>query len=433
MYRDQADELDQITKRISALVKVLKWRGIRPAQIAELDKLAEADDGDLIPSETAAAVLAMGQTGGDMSKAIWLMPIEKLILVIRELVAQREITKQIVFEISGLSDVLRGATDPNETLGAQQLKAQFGSMRTQQRQREVQRFARDLMRIKADIIGGKFSTETLSLVTGIQLPTVEQKQAAQAATEAQEPPPEAVQVLQLPTWDEVRQVMGNDALRSFRVDIESDSTIAADLSKAQQNMSAFVEGLASFFAAIGPGVQSGDIPKDVATDLLTGFARSFKLGKQAEDALERLGQQPQQDGPDPAALKAQVEQQAEEAERQADQEKAQAEADLKRAVAAEEMSLKRDLALADADLKKQAFALDSKIKMLENGITSEGVTGLEDVVSMVQEGLAGLNETIRQFQEQASAPVELTPIRENGRLVGATRRQGNSETQVTLN
>ena len=37
--------------------------------------------------------------------------------------------KQIIediYQIMGLSDIMRGATDPQETLGAQQLKTQYG-------------------------------------------------------------------------------------------------------------------------------------------------------------------------------------------------------------------------------------------------------------------------------------------------------------------
>ena len=288
-YKDQAAELDSMTQRISKLIRVLKWRGVKPSEIDELDRLKDAEDGDLVPSDTITTALAAAQTGS-LDNLIWIMPIDKLIAVIRELVVQREAVKQVVFEISGMADVMRGETNPNETLGAQQLKAQWGSMRMQRRQREVQRFARDLLRIKAEIIGEHFGIETLSAMTGIQLPTPEQKmQMAQQG-----------QPINEPSWLEVKQVMQSDALRSYRVDIETDSTIMADLSRAQANMTTFVEGTAAFFAAVGPGVESGVFPLDVAVDIYSGMARNFKLGRQAEDALERLGQQAEKNqGEDP--------------------------------------------------------------------------------------------------------------------------------------
>lgn len=339
-YKDQAEELDRVTSRIHSLINVLRWRGIRPSQIEEFDQLKDAKDGDLIPSESFSALL-MAQ-GARPDQAIWLMPIERLITVIRELVVQREAIKNTIFEISGISDIQRGDTDPNETLGAQQIKAEFGSVRIQRRQREVQRLAKDLIRIKAEIIGEQFSVETLTAITGIQLPTPEQKAAAQAQVQqaqvqgmitgqpAPPPPPEVQELLATPTWPEVKQVMASDALRSFKVDIETDSTIQADLSRAQANMTQFVQGLGAFGEAVGPAVQAGVIPLDIVADLLTGFARNFKLGKQAEDALDRLGklaEQPQQQ--DPAAdAAAQAEAQKAQAQAQkdgADAQKTQAE------------------------------------------------------------------------------------------------------------
>ena len=58
--------------------------------------------------------------------------------------------KQIIediYQIMGLSDIMRGATDPNETLGAQQLKTQYGSTRIRDKQQELVRLARDLVEI----------------------------------------------------------------------------------------------------------------------------------------------------------------------------------------------------------------------------------------------------------------------------------------------
>jgi hypothetical protein len=55
--------------------------------------------------------------------------------VLKELYAQRDQLVQAIYEISGISDVLRGSTDAQETLGAQQIKANFGSLRLKERQK----------------------------------------------------------------------------------------------------------------------------------------------------------------------------------------------------------------------------------------------------------------------------------------------------------
>lgn len=482
MYRDQAEELDEVSSRIRKLVKVLRWRGIRPTQIEELDRLKDADDGELIPSESAAAVLAMAQTGGDMNKAIWLMPIDTLIVVIRELVIQREAIKQVIFEITGIADILRGATDPNETLGAQQLKAQFGTVRMQKRQREVQRFARDLIRIKAEIIGEQYSVETLMLVSGIQLPTDEQKFEAQTLAEqaeqtGQEPPEGTQEALQAPTWDEVKAVMASDALRSFRVDIETNSTILEDLGQAQQNISAFVEGFGVFVTAVGPAVQAGVMPMDVVSDLLIGFARNFKLGRQAEDALERLGQQakqPQEDKPDPEAL---AEGQRHEQEMGLKREEMDAKAQ-ERAASVEQANAKDEIAATDRDadmaLRREELEFqrqeriiaqaqrqedlaenrqDSRAKQnfeqrkfdgSEAGTARQDLTNEIDtiraetsqVAEAVQQALTIATEAVQQLaalRQDLAEPKIIDVQRKNGRITGGVVSQGGLNTEIVIN
>lgn len=369
MYRDQAEELDRVTRRITVLVNALRWRGIRPAQIEELDRLKDAEDGELVPSQSLDA-LAM--SGGDPDKAIWLMPIDKLIQVVRELVIQREAIKNVVFEISGLADIMRGETDPNETLGAQQIKAQWGSMRMQRRQREVQRYARDLLRLKAEIIGEHFSTETLAMITGVRLPTLEQKmQARMAAQQAQmtgQPVPPNPALTQ-PTWEEVKQVISSDAMRSYRIDIETDSTIQADQTRAQQSMATFVEGLAAFGQAVGPAVQSGVMPMDVVTDLLASFARNFRLGKQAEDALDRLSKMPPPQKADPEAerMKAELQMKQQEAQldAQREEQKAQRDAQIEAQKAQAEIVRKQQEAQVDEQLARMKAAADIQIEEMK--------------------------------------------------------------------
>jgi hypothetical protein len=327
LYRDQAEELDRVTARITALINMVKWRGLRAADLGELARLAEAEDGDFLPVQDWQQ-FAGATGGGGLEKALWLAPIDVLVGVIQQLVAHREEIKRVIYEITGLSDILRGASEANETATAQRLKSQWGSLRIEDRQAEVQRFARDLIRLKAEIVAEKFQPQTLAAMTGTELPTAEMKAQAQQAVmmaqqAQQEPPPGVAEMLQTPSWDDVIQVMRSDAMRSYRVDIETDSTIQADVARAQENAARFVEGFGAFVQAVGPAVQAQVMPLDVVADLLTGFARNFKLGRQAEDALDRLKNQPPPQQPDPAA--------GEQARMQAEEQRAQMEAQMRQA------------------------------------------------------------------------------------------------------
>lgn len=258
-YRAQADELNTVSTRIIKLIGVLKYRGVRAAEVVEIDGLNELEDGQFAPSQGALSVLSSGTSLDD---AIWVVPIDKLIAVLRELQAQRDQIKQVIYEITGVADILRGATDPRETLGAQQIKAQWASLRLQAQQGAVQRHCRDILRLKAEIIASKFTPETLAMIAGGEVAP------------------------------EVLQVLRSDVRRTYLIDVETDSTVRGDLVRAQQNMSNFLTGSAQFFQTFVPLLQSQMLPPQVgmaAIAIYASFARQFKLGKQAEDALAKLG------------------------------------------------------------------------------------------------------------------------------------------------
>jgi hypothetical protein len=370
-YKDQAEELDRVTRRITKLILILKWRGFYPGSdqsAGAFTQLKNADDGDMIPVADMQSFLSA--SGGDLSKAFWMMPIEQASAVLVNLYQQREQIKQVIYEITGTADIMRGATDPNETLGAQQIKAQWGSQRVQRKQAEVQRYARDIFRLKAEIIATKFSWETIELMTGIKLPgqadkQVAAQQAKQMEAAGQPVPEELAQLLDRPTREEVEQLLRNDALRSFRVDVESDSTIRGDLTRFQENVTNFMNGTAQYLSAVGPMVQAGVVPKEMAIRLYVPFTRQFKLGREVEDMLEGMvaqaeadAKQPQPPSPEEVKAQAEMAKQKAESERmqmqmQGEQQKLTMELQMKQA----EHQMKMDEMQAGLEIKRQELAL----------------------------------------------------------------------------
>jgi hypothetical protein len=141
-----------------------------------------ADDNQLLPADKQASLAA--EKG--LSNAIWFMPLDVLIATLRELLAAREVCKQTIYEIMGVADILRGASNAAETLGAQQIKTQWGSLRLRPKQKEVQRYVRDLLRMMLEVAASKFSQETWARMTGLPYLTDAQfvagsQQIAQAA------------------------------------------------------------------------------------------------------------------------------------------------------------------------------------------------------------------------------------------------------------
>ena len=264
----------------------------------------DAGENVLIP---AGDVLPLMQAGG-LDKAIWVWPIEKIAGVLVHLYTQREAIKTTIYEITGIADIMRGSSAAQETLGAQQLKAQFGTMRLDDMRREVQRYARDLIRMAGEIMSEKFSTDTLAIMTDMTLPTEEQKMqaqqmAAQMQQQGQEIPSKLQKVLDDPTWDEALQVLRDDKQRSYRIDIETDSTVAGDQAADQKAITELLTGISTFIQNAGPAVEAGYIPLEAAKSLIMTAVRRFKLGREVEDALDMIGEDEgeKQQQPDPQA------------------------------------------------------------------------------------------------------------------------------------
>lgn len=377
MYRDQAKELDRITMRISKLVNSLKQRGIYDSTIAEFKELFKAADNEMVPTSSSQMAMA----AGGMEKAIWMMPIAEAAQVLNQLVLQREQVKQTIYEIMGIGDILRGTSDPNETLGAQQLKAQTGSLRMQRRQRDVQRFVRDLLRKKAELIAENYTPELLSLMTGIKLPGAEAKQQAQAmlqqAQMSQQPaPPEAQKIASSPSWDEVMQVLKSDLLRSFRIDIETDSTIAADQAAERQQVTELVTGIGGFVQAITPAVQGGVMSMEAAKAIMLAAMRRFKLGRQVEAVLDEDAEKPQPPkAPDPAAMKAEADIKAAQADTQLKQQESQARLQLEEQKAQADVGIAQSKAQADAQAMMAKHANDRAVLEQDAALARERMAG----------------------------------------------------------
>lgn len=176
-YQDQALELDRVTDRINKLTELMKWAGLYAEDLPDAAKLLDVghlSDGQFEPLKGAAAWLEKGGIEG----ALMSIPLDKISVALQQLYVQRATLVQTIYEVTGISDLVRGFSEGSKTATEQQLKAKFGSQRMQKRQKEVQRFVRDLYRLKGELIAEHFEREQLSQMSGILLPTAEEKQQA---------------------------------------------------------------------------------------------------------------------------------------------------------------------------------------------------------------------------------------------------------------
>ncbi len=324
IYRKLADELDTITKRINKIMKGLKVRGLVAGTASKILDMSTLGDNELAV-DTDLEQLA--QTGLD--KAVLWWPVEQAVKVLAQLYEQREVVKASIYEITGISDIIRGASQASETATAQQIKTQWGALRIQKMQRMIERTVRDVFGLMAELITTKFSEPTLTQMTAI------------------------------PITDGMRQMMQQSVFLSYRVDVESDSTVRADLTRQKADMSEFITGTANYFSTMAPLVAESPEAAGPVADLYASFASVFKLGRQGEDALERL---------------------SEVAKKAASQPRPNPEAEKAKA----EMAIKD----REFELKQQEAVLNAQIKMKEAEISqAEGAAKIELERQKAQIGL----------------------------------------------
>lgn len=289
MYKDQAEELNILTMRITRLVKAMRIRGMYDQTVEGIADVLDADDNVLKPAPNVAAL--MGQNG-KLADSIWLVPIEQYVPLLQQLYIQRDQCKSVIYEIMGISDILRGSSVASETATAQRLKNQWGSLRIKRLQKVTERFVRQCLRMMAEL-AGKLGEKTLKQMTGLPLLTSEEKAQAQAKLQmaqqmGTQPPPELAQQAQGPSWADIRALLGNNIQRSYRIDVETNSTVDVEATEDKEMIGELLNALAQFFSGVAPMVESGNLPFENAMQMLMAIVRRFRFGPELEAALSNV-------------------------------------------------------------------------------------------------------------------------------------------------
>lgn len=253
-YQDQALEMHNLTNRIEGLTNQLKWRGAYDGSFPQLQDVVNGGDGSFKAIENFAARF----DGKGLDAVMAFMPLQELQGVMVALMETREQVKQTIFEVTGISDIVRGATKASETLGAQQLKGQFANMRLSRRQRIVQQFIREIFRIKAEIIAEHFEDDVLTLMTGIEM------------------------------TPEMRAILESDVLRAFNIDIETDSTVLSDQTEEQEARTQVVTALTEMIQQWGPLIVQAPPLAKLAKQLILFELQAFKSGRVLEEVVEEV-------------------------------------------------------------------------------------------------------------------------------------------------
>lgn len=383
-YRDQAKEINDLTEKIGRLTEWLVVKAFVPGGPSPVADAIEESIRDKTNRELFIPVESMSQwtERGGAAKLIDWLPIENVVKAIQASIQARAQLLQDVFELTGISDILRGQTDPNETLGAQQLKAQTGSRRLRNTKDEVARWCRDIAALMAEVIAEKFEPQSIADITGYRyVPTPPQPMLPAGAPMMGQiiPPGQPMPMIgsngsqtmnesdpELVFDDRVIELLRNDKLRSFRVDIETDSTVQADEQAEKQSRSEFLNTVGAYLERAASFTQGSPGLAEIARELLMFTARGFHVGRGLEDTLERgfaqvaqqLQQQQANPPPDPKMIETQARIEANKAKLQSDVQLAAQKQQSETMLAAQKQQA--DIALSERELENQVELANRK-------------------------------------------------------------------------
>lgn len=400
LYQDQANELDVLADRIKGLVDALKVRGFYDAANADLGRLfTEGDNNTLIPVKNYAAFAEKGGIGGSV-QFVDLSPIANALNLAYVAMGQ---VKQQIYDITGISDIIRGASVASETATAQQIKGQYATLRLKTYQDEVAMFASSILRIKAQIICQHFQLETILKIGGAELLSDTDKQMV----------PQAIELLK------------NNPMRTFRVEVATDSMLYADEAQEKADRVEFLSATSQFIEKAVQGAQAVPELTPLLMDLLKFGVTGFRVGRTLEGEFDTFADKEKErqaqaslnpPPPTPEQIKAQTEAQ----KMQVESQKMQSEIQL------EQMRMQLEAQKLEFEKWKAELDNNTKVVIAEIGAKKDVKTTAMNLNAKDMETLTELDE---EGLERPTSALEslIESINNNMEMMVAIQQQHNQE------
>lgn len=449
-YVIHLNQINALTKRIYDLldnVRVMAFAA-GSGDIGNAIQNAFRQSSDVSMIVHALPGVALTATGGIDGALSWL-PIDVIANTITGLIEARAQLFADFDRLSGISDIMRGETEAEETLGAQRLKSQYGSVRVRDKKDELIRLSRDAARISGEIICENFTQKELLEISQMDIPTrrevdksikdLEQaaRQEMEALTEgmAETPPEDPEQLAQMqqqlqeaqqqiqekyaPQFQQLEQaVVIEDVMklvrdqrgRSLIIDIETDSTVMTDELAEKSARSEFLTAFSGAISAIQPLMAAGEKGAKLAGSMMKFALQPFNVSRDLDATIDEfveaapeiaaaMGEQEPDDGGLGAAQMKLAE--AEMAKVQSQTEANNANAALK----AQELQLKGAEAEQKANQAQQQFALEIE---KTRGAIDETMARIEKIYAEIQKlGVDSDNQTRQQDRDDVKAVADI--------------------------
>lgn len=242
-------ELNRLQERRMALIAQIKAVGGHDQGMPELADIYEQEDGQSLPIQN----LAQRTQGGGFDAVMFQLPLEEKVMVLAKLTEQIQFVKAQVDEILGIADIVRGVSNANEGVGTQELKGRWVGIRLSRKRDVVAFTVRQMFRIMGQLLTTHFTDENLVRLTQVEIE------------------PQTLELLR------------NDLLMDFAIDIETDSTVARDEFRERETRQEMLGSVGQFAQTVLPMVQGGMLPADVSSAILRASLQPYAKYSRALD------------------------------------------------------------------------------------------------------------------------------------------------------
>ncbi len=279
---------------------------------------------------------------GGITQSMQFVPLQETAQVYSQLVQARDMVKQQIMEIEGISDFQRGVAQPYVTAAASQATSQASSGRVMVAQMEVAGYIQRLLRLKAHLICKFYTPQTIMSRIG-QLSQADMQYVQQAL-----------------------QRLQDEQLRHYTLEVSVDSIQQPNWNQENADKTAAIQAFTALMGQIASGAQQTPqmLPLGIAAAkwLVTGFKGAQTLEGTIDAYLDQFMQQAaQQQQTPPQPSPQQLKFQGQQAQIQSDQAIAQQQAQVTLQVAqiqAQNKQLQAQIDLLTAQTKaKQVDAV----------------------------------------------------------------------------
>ena len=263
------------------------------------------------------------------------------------------------------------------------------------------RFARDVLRMKAEVMCSKYQDETLIKASGIMY------------TADAQLVPQALQLLR------------NETMRNFNIDIETDTLVLIDQQQDKQERIEFLTAVGGFLKQAVDAGKSNPTLAPLLGDMLLFGIRGFKIGRTLEgdfeQYIEKAKQAQGQQQPSPEQIKAQADMQAKQAELQMEQAKMQAEQQLE----TQKIQFEQWRVQLENDTKVMIAELNAKNAIKQKVIDIQGKTEQEGLMELNENGDLVPNVSLTQLVDSINQNMKLLMDVQNANHQQVLERQSS--------